>query len=50
MSVPEYLGDFELLVMLAVVRLADKAYGVTIRKDIEDRAGRNVSFSAVYAR
>jgi len=42
------LGEFELMLLLAVVRLGDAAYGVTIRRAIEDQAGRNVSAGAVY--
>ena len=45
----EYLAEFEIYVMLAVLRLGDDAYGVTIRKEIEERAGRSVSVGAVYA-
>ena len=45
----DYLGEFELYVMLAVLRLKGRAYGVTIRKEIEERAGRSVSIGAVYA-
>lgn len=42
------LGEFELVLLLAVVRLNDEAYGVTIRRAIEDSTGRNVSAGAVY--
>ncbi|MGH9794496.1 MAG: PadR family transcriptional regulator [Candidatus Acidiferrales bacterium] len=42
------LGEFEQLVLLALVRLRDNAYGVTIRREIEHRAGREVSIAAVY--
>jgi PadR family transcriptional regulator PadR len=45
----EYLGEFEQLVLLAIVRLGTDAYGVTIRRTIEDRAERSVSFGAVYS-
>jgi len=45
----DYLAEFEIYVMLAVMRLGDDAYGVTIRKEIEERAGRPVSIGAVYA-
>ncbi len=45
----EYLGEFEQLVLLAVLRLGDEAYGVTIRETIEERAERRVSFGAVYS-
>ena len=45
----EYLGEFEHLVLLAVLRLEDEAYGVPIRRTIEERAERAVSFGAVYS-
>ena len=49
MSGDEYLGEFEHLVMLAVLRLGDEAYGVPIRQTIEERGQRPVSFGAVYS-
>jgi DNA-binding PadR family transcriptional regulator len=49
MSKGRYLAEFELYVMLALARLEDTAYGVTIRQEIEERAGRPVSIGAVYA-
>lgn len=45
----EYLGEFEHLVILALLRLGDRAYGVTVRQEIELRAGREVSIGAIYA-
>jgi PadR family transcriptional regulator PadR len=42
------LGEFELMLLLAVVRLGDDAYGVTLRRAIEEQTGRNVSAGAVY--
>src|SRR6185436_5599454 len=42
------LGEFEQLVLIAIVRLGDDAYGATIRRDIETRTGRRLSISAVY--
>ena len=35
--------------LLALVRLEANAYGMTIRREIEDRTGRNLSIGAVYA-
>ena len=43
-----YLGEFEQLVLLAVLRLADEAYAVTIRRAIEEAAARTVSRGALY--
>ncbi|HEX9761127.1 MAG TPA: helix-turn-helix transcriptional regulator [Candidatus Acidoferrales bacterium] len=44
----ETLGEFEQIVLLALVRLGDDAYGATIRREIEKRTGRELSISAVY--
>ena len=46
---PAYLGEFEQIVLLAVLRLGDTAYGVTVRQEIETRTGRDVSIGAIYA-
>ena len=43
-----YLGEFEQLVLLAVLRLGDEAYAVTIRRAIEEAAARTVSRGALY--
>jgi len=43
------LGEFELMVLLAVIRLDADAYGVTISREIEQRSGRAVSLGGVYA-
>ena len=42
-------GGFEQLVMLAVAGLGDGAYGMTVRKALEERTGRTVSLGAVYS-
>lgn len=42
------LGEFEKLVMLAVLRLGREAYGATIIQELEERTGRTVSAGAVY--
>jgi len=42
------LGEFEQLVLIAIVRLEADAYGATIRREIESRTGRRLSISAVY--
>lgn len=42
------LGEFEQLVLLAVLRLKDDAYGVTIRRALAERVGRDVAAGAVY--
>jgi len=42
------MGEFEQLVLLAVLRLGDEAYGMAVRQELEDRTGRDVSYGAVY--
>jgi DNA-binding PadR family transcriptional regulator len=49
MSNPNCLGEFELLVMLAVIRLGEGAYGVPISREIEQETGRDVAFGTVYS-
>lgn len=43
------LGSFEELVLLAVARKEDRAYGMTVRREIQERTGRDVAVGAVYA-
>lgn len=45
----EILGKFELMVMLALIRLGDRAYGVPISKTIEESTHREVLVGSVYA-
>lgn len=40
---------FEEQVLLAVVHCGEHAYGMTIRRALHDRTGRDVSIGAVYA-
>ncbi len=49
MSGRDYLGEFEHIVVLALLRLSGRAYGVTVRQEIEARIGREVSIGAIYA-
>ena len=49
MAKGDFLGEFEQLVMLAVLRLQHNAYGMEVRREIESRAGRDASIGAVYA-
>lgn len=49
MSSRDYLGEFEHVVLLAVLRLDDQAYGVTVRQEIEAHTKREVSIGAIYA-
>lgn len=43
------LGGFEQVVLLAVAHLADEAYGVSIRREILARTGKDTNIGAVYA-
>jgi DNA-binding PadR family transcriptional regulator len=49
MSPRSYLGEFELMVMLALIRLGEDAYGVPISREIEASTGREVVVGSVYA-
>jgi PadR family transcriptional regulator PadR len=44
----EHLGELEQIVLLAVLRLRDDAYGVPIRLEIERRTGRSLTVGALY--
>lgn len=44
----EHLGEFEQIVLLAVLRLDEDAYGVPIRSEIEKRTGRSLTVGALY--
>ena len=48
MAKPITLGEFEQVVLLAVVRLDDNAYGVTIRSEIQECTGRGPTPGALY--
>jgi DNA-binding PadR family transcriptional regulator len=43
------LTDFELMILLAILRVGDEAYGVPIGQEIESTAGRRVVRAAIYA-
>ena len=49
MAKGDFVGEFELYVMLSLAHLEDDAYGVTIRREIEARTGRTVAIGSVYA-
>ena len=42
------LTDFEIMILLAIMRIGDDAYGVTVAREIEKTAGRSVQLPAVY--
>jgi DNA-binding PadR family transcriptional regulator len=45
----ELLGSLEHIVLLALARLDGSGHGMIVRREIEERIGRNVSIGAVYA-
>jgi DNA-binding PadR family transcriptional regulator len=45
---PVYLGEFEQLVLLAIMRLGARAYGTGILRELEEQAGRTVTRGAIY--
>jgi PadR family transcriptional regulator PadR len=42
------LGEFEQIVLLAILRLGDEAYAIPIRHEIAERTGRSVARGALY--
>jgi PadR family transcriptional regulator PadR len=44
----QFLTDFELIILLAVLRVGDNAYGVSIANEIEQTGGRTVLLAAIY--
>jgi len=49
MTERSYLGEFELMILLAVIHLGEEAYGVSISRELEKHRGRGVSVGSVYA-
>jgi PadR family transcriptional regulator PadR len=45
----EYLGEFEQMVLLAVARLGDEAYGMSILEEITETTGNEAAVASVYA-
>ncbi|HEX6313473.1 MAG TPA: helix-turn-helix transcriptional regulator [Gemmatimonadaceae bacterium] len=45
----DFLGEFEIIVLGAVLRLGEESYGMRVRQEIEGRIGRAASIGAVYA-
>ena len=45
----ELLGSFEELVLVGVLRTGDEAYGMAVRRELEEVGGREVAIGAVYA-
>ena len=43
-----FIGEFEQMLLLAILRLEGDAYGVRLMEELEDRVGRSVSRGSVY--
>jgi DNA-binding PadR family transcriptional regulator len=48
MAKGDWLGEFELCVLLAVARLGDDAYGVRVKQHLEAETGRSITIGAIY--
>jgi len=44
-----HLGEFEEIVLLTIAALREDAYGLAIKKDLEEQAARKITLSAVHA-
>ncbi len=44
----DYLGEFEQMVLLSIMRLGDGAYGLAVRNELEAVAGRKPSSGSLY--
>jgi DNA-binding PadR family transcriptional regulator len=49
MTERSYLGELELMILLAVIHLGEEAYGVPISRELEKHRGRDVAVGSVYA-
>ncbi len=49
MPAKPYLGEFEQLLLLAILQLRENAYAPNISRILEEKAGRGVSRGALYA-
>jgi DNA-binding PadR family transcriptional regulator len=43
-----YIGEFEELVLLAILSQGDNAYGVTIRQALEEATSRSITIGSLY--
>ena len=48
MGKSKFLGEFEQMVLLAILHLKDGAYGRAIRQELQERVGRTVTHGASY--
>lgn len=49
MSKQKFLGEFEQMVLLALLRLADNAYGALVRQELHQVSERDVAIGALYS-
>ena len=49
MSDRGYLGEFEMMILLAIIHLGEEAYGVPISREMEKYRGKEVAVGSVYA-
>src|ERR1700748_46756 len=49
MTARGYLGELELMLLLAVIHLDGEAYGVPVARELERYRGRAVSLGSIYA-
>jgi len=49
MDKEKYLGEFEQVILLSIMRLGDNAYGKTIRELLAELLARDVTVGALYA-
>ena len=47
-AMSDHLGRFEHFLLLAVMRLGEDAYGMTIRRELADHTGRDIAVGAIY--
>ena len=49
MREPSYLGEFELMILLTILRLGEEAYGVPLTRELAVMRGREIAVGSVYA-
>ena len=45
----KFLGEFEQMVMLALIHLKDQSYGAKVRRLLDEQVGRSVAIGAIYS-
>jgi len=45
---PRFLGEFEQMVLMAILQLDEEAYAVGILRELDERAGRTMSRGTLY--